>query len=153
MIISFLHIGHFLVRINALLFFLCSLPGTTMATTITCPSPQKLTGTFITSVEKGFTPNRLALKVVHGGSYQLSLTSYWAPVPHDDGTRGTIGEFEGNLLLPKPWRCVASFSTQDNDCHLLLRFVGNQTVFVESSGQCEIYHGANAYPQGRYTKQ
>ena len=129
------------------------LPAVTGATTIACPESGNLSGTFVTTVTPGFTPNRLVLQSAKDRTYRMSLTTYWAPVPHDDGTRGTIGEFEGELFLPRPWSCVALFSRSENDCHLILRFSGQRTLYVESRGQCEQYHGANAYPQGRYEKQ
>lgn len=127
-------------------------PAIAGAATVTCPESADLAGAFVATAAPGFTPNRLVLQFIKDDTYQLSLTTYWAPVPHDNGTRGTIGDFEGKVFLPKPWSCVALFSRPENDCHLILRFRGKQTVYVESRGRCELYHGANAYPQGRYEK-
>lgn len=129
------------------------LPAIARATTIVCPEPADLAGVYATTVAPGFTPNRLTLKAVKDGTYQVSLTTYWSPVPHDDGTRGTIGEFDGSMFLPKPWSCVALLSRPENDCHLVFRFIGKRTVYIESRGRCELYHGASAYPHGRYKRQ
>ena len=141
------------MRSMLLLIALVAFPVTAMAGTVNCPAPSQLSGTFITAAENGYEPNRLLLTPSKKKTYQASLRSYWSPVPNDDGSRGAIGEFEGELILLKPWSCVAIFSRPENDCHLILRFVGNRTVYVDTVGQCQMYHGVNAYPQGQYEKQ
>jgi hypothetical protein len=135
------------------------------AATTTCPSPNDLVGVYKTVVSPGYEPNTLTVSLGdRANEYQVQLTSYWAPKPYDDGAFGTIGEFSGQLALPKSWSCVALLEVRETNtaegaipvtCGLAFRFVGADpvTVYVEPLGQCGYFHGANASPAGRYVRQ
>ena len=133
------------------------------AATVSCPEPHELSGTFKTVVKHGFTPNSFTITTKQKvGDYYVDLTSYWSAKPFDDGRYGTIGDFSGRLFLLNPWSCVGVLDVSEKErhddvappsCNLLFRFIGKSTVFVESIGQCDYYHGFNANPDGKYVRQ
>ena len=96
---------------------------------------------------------------MHG---RLQLKSTWASRPSDNGEHETIGDFEGELIIPKPWSCVALFSVEDEPksadvpfgpaCFFVLRFVGPDRIHLVQLGDCEYFHGQRAYPGGGYWK-
>jgi hypothetical protein len=136
--------------------------GAASATTISCSSEKQLAGTYKTSVAAGFTPNILSIVVGAGSEYKVHLSSYWEPKPFDNGQRGTVGDFGGMLTVPTPWSCtaflyVAETGVADGErgavCVLALRFVDTKHVHINGMGQCDYFHGHNAYPNGLYILQ
>lgn len=140
---------------------LVSLPA--LATSISCPEAVALAGTYRTSVPAGYTPNEIAISVgERSGEYKASVSSYWEPKPFDKGEHGTVGNFSGELYVPKPWSCVAILEIKEKDvavdtdpiaCGLVFRFLGRSVVYVEGIGACEYFHGDRAYPYGKYIRQ
>jgi hypothetical protein len=124
-----------------------------------CKAPTEILGTYKTEASLGYTPNVLVLSK-SGASILASLRSYWAPVPNDDGRLGTIGDFSGRVSLSKPWTCAARFEHQEPDaqkgthsgCTIVMICMGSTHVKVRSNGECELYHGHGAYPDGTYVK-
>ncbi|MGE3891541.1 MAG: hypothetical protein AB7F79_08070 [Steroidobacteraceae bacterium] len=143
------------VVLVALLLFLSSL---CQATTVTCPEGDKLVGTYKTNAARGFIPNSLIISANAVSELTAHLTSYWAPKPFDNGERGTMGDFDGKLLVPHPWSCVAFLVNKAEAktdelapmCVLVLRFIGSKGIDVMGIGQCEYFHGPRAYPGGFY---
>jgi hypothetical protein len=136
--------------------------GTTSATTISCPSEKQLAGTYKTTVADGFTPNRLAIVPDATTQYKAQLISYWAAKPFDNGRYGTVGDFESQLFVPMPWSCTAFIYVEEKDvaegqrgavCVLAIRFVGPTSIHVNAMGQCDVFHGHRAYPDGLYTRE
>jgi hypothetical protein len=139
-------------------------PALSRADSILCPAVDSIGGTYQTDVDVGYEPNRLQILAPSQSSkaWTLALTSRWAPRPHDNGDKGAVGEFEGELRVPNPWSCVAIFSVEEKSkddadsfgpvCHLVLRFVGLDRIFVEQLGRCDYFHGHLAIPAGIYKK-
>jgi hypothetical protein len=144
-----------------LLFFFVFQSGA-FATEVACTSEDSLAGSFATQAAKGFQPNTLRIqKAQNKNFYQFSLTSHWAPKPFDDGTLGTIGNFDGGIAIPQPWSCVGVVTVKAQEepeggygalCILLLRFVSSSRIEVTSFGYCEVFHGHRADPDGTYTR-
>ena len=134
-----------------------------LATEITCPSEESLAGEFETEVQKGFTPSKLRIrKISEPSSYSVTLDSYWAPKPFDDGSLGTVGNFKGDPMALKPWSCTGFVeirleeSNQEQSapaCSLRLRFTDASRVEVTALGQCDHFHGNLATPAGSYLRR
>jgi len=147
-----------------LALLLLSSASAALATSVSCPTQNSLAGEYETAVEKGFMPNKLLLRSNSDDSgYSVELNSYWAPKPFDDGTLGTVGNFNGELIVPQPWSCVALLEVRETVnasdesnamvCVLLLRFIGASTVEVSALGQCEYFQGNRATPAGSYRRR
>jgi hypothetical protein len=130
-----------------------------LAAQVSCGNPGSMVGTYKAFAEEGYAPNVLRLSY-EGGKWHMELTSYWAPVPDDDGTRGTIGDFRGVLKVPFPWECEAILDMTEKDsdgvlvvsCVLTLTFDGPREVHIGGEGDCELFHGHRAVPWGTYKK-
>jgi hypothetical protein len=145
----------------ALALLLAAFAHVSVAATVTCPAQDSLAGEYETASVQGFTPNKLIFSASPRASYSIALRSYWAPKPFDNGAHGTVGDFNGELVIPHPWSCVAFLEILDENkseeanpvsCFLLLRFV-DASINVSTLGQCEYFHGHQATPAGSYKRR
>jgi hypothetical protein len=133
------------------------------ATSSTCPDLSKLAGSYETKPPVGYPSNEFEITIAKApDDYGVSLLSTYSSKPFDDGSHVSVGEFEGKLIVPRPWSCVAMLELVrrgvEEDfvpitCSLVFRFVGGSVVYVESMGNCDYFHGHRAYPDGKYIKR
>jgi hypothetical protein len=148
------------MKTSLMLILVAGLLGVSTAASAACDNGASIAGTYKTTSRDGHLPNVLTISR-SGDSWRMILVSHWAQRPNDDGSRTNVGNFEGELVIPEPWSCVAWFEHRSADsersenepiCALVLTFHGSATVQVRGIGRCDYYHGYRAVPYGEYFK-